>query len=839
MEYILNPEIIILQKDGQFITDSLSSIDKKYRMESVDLIILNNFITPCTIKKSVDSFVSGLQFIDVYTQQEDIRFAENKIRGYIEHSILVNANTTGDYLTNCKDIKKINSLPVTDSKCSVEKKYKLSNNFALLVSEQGFLISLSHQEEYYQLPLEYLLVLSSVVGRKTMNEVISELGIIKKEDVEKIFYQLAEKKLIIEEVKHPFLSLQTTSQIKQENQVSQKQNWMNLESDNRIPVYFVPHMENHYPLALGLLHSSLSHYDGGRLQKIFNFIPISYFTPEVLLNQVYRKFGKGIWLFSNYMWSIDLNLKISKLVKNHNPENITIHGGPSTPNYLQASRDFMNKNNSVDISVHNEGEVTICEVLDSILINHNRLEFDNEKLSGVQGITYRHPNQDGEYIKTANRERMAEPDQIPSPYIEGTFDGYDGRVDAAIVESNRGCPFGCTFCDWGSAISQKVRKYDLERVKNEIRWIAEKSTKILWIADANFGMYDRDIELASFIVEMKKKHGFPQEVVVNYTKNSTWRLAEIIKIFTEGQIVSQGIISIQTTDEKTLEVINRKNIKTEKYDELAQVFSDLNLPLSTDLMIGLPGITVQAFKNDLQRYMDLDVSVKAYPTQLLPNSPMANPEYLEKYQIKTDENDFIISSFSFSEDELKLMKQLNRYYMIADGYSVLRYVMRYLQWEYQVKAIDFLHDLLMEINSNTEELPFTSWVFRYFDTAKFIPVGWYRFYAEISEYIVKTYPQVNTQELSEIIKLNQSCMPVDSCDYPLSIELKYDCENYFKHNLSVTDDERKKLYEFGNATFSIDDPGLMAHINYESLQYDSHQYFWELDSSISRAKSKV
>ena len=234
-------------------------------MESVDLIILNNFITPCTIKKSVDSFVSGLQFIDVYTQQEDIRFAENKIRGYIEHSILVNANTTGDYLTNCKDIKKINSLPVTDSKCSVEKKYKLSNNFALLVSEQGFLISLSHQEEYYQLPLEYLLVLSSVVGRKTMNEVIYELGIIKKEDVEKIFYQLAEKKLIIEEVKHPFLSLQTTSQIKQENQVSQKQSWKDLESDNRIPVYFVPHMENHYPLALGLLHSSLSHYDGGRL----------------------------------------------------------------------------------------------------------------------------------------------------------------------------------------------------------------------------------------------------------------------------------------------------------------------------------------------------------------------------------------------------------------------------------------------------------------------------------------------------------------------------------------------------------------------------------------------
>jgi len=42
-------------------------------------------------------------------------------------------------------------------------------------------------------------------------------------------------------------------------------------------------------------------------------------------------------------------------------------------------------------------------------------------------------------------------------------------------------------------------------------------------------------------------------------------LVEIIKIFTAGGIISQDIISIQTTDEKTLEVINRKNIKTEIY----------------------------------------------------------------------------------------------------------------------------------------------------------------------------------------------------------------------------------------------------------------------------------
>ena len=198
---------------------------------------------------------------------------------------------------------------------------------------------------------------------------------------------------------------------------------------------------------------------------------------------------------------------------------------------------------------------------------------------------------------------MREPDDVPSPYLQGVFDHYRGRVDAAIIESNRGCPFGCTFCDWGSATSQKVRKFDLERVKQEVEWIGRRGIRVLWIADANFGMYDRDIELAEHIVATKARFGYPSEVVVNYTKNTNRRLIEIIRIFSAGGIISQGIISIQTTDDTTLEVINRRNIKTEKYDELAKVFEAARLPLSTDLMIGLPGITVAAWDRDLQRYL--------------------------------------------------------------------------------------------------------------------------------------------------------------------------------------------------------------------------------------------
>jgi radical SAM superfamily enzyme YgiQ (UPF0313 family) len=492
---------------------------------------------------------------------------------------------------------------------------------------------------------------------------------------------------------------------------------------------------------------------------------------------------------------------------------------------------------SVDISVHGEGEMTITEIFEQLIRTaEGKVSFQQQELAEVTGITFRDQLFNG-LVRTAGRKRMATPDEIPSPYLSGLFDAYQGRVEAAIIESNRGCPFGCTFCDWGSATNQKVRKFDLDRVKDEIQWIGDNKVRVIWIADANFGLYDRDIELAQYIVDTKKKYGFPQEVVVNYTKNSTWRLVEIIKIFTAGGIISQGIISIQTTDEKTLEVINRKNIKTEKYDELTKVFYDLKLPLSTDLMMGLPGITVAAFNNDLQRYIDMDVSVKAYPTQLLPNSPMADPEYIAKYQIKTDARDFVISSFSFTEEDLRWMKAMYQVYTMADGYSLLRYVIRYLQWEHQIRAIDFLQDLLRFVRANPNRFKQISWAVRFFNQDKCMPGGWTLFYQQVEAYIELTYGIKNDSGLQTILQVNQLCMPDDALNYPLQVKLAHDFTAYFSAKSSQVAHKDKPLSDYPPANFHVSDPNSMVSIDLDYLQYDSHQYFWELHSDVARPKS--
>jgi radical SAM superfamily enzyme YgiQ (UPF0313 family) len=615
--------------------------------------------------------------------------------------------------------------------------------------------------------------------------------------------------------------------------------WQDIEPDGRIPVYFTPHMENHYPLALGMIAAAITDFDNGALLKKFQLLPISFLKPNDLFTGPHSKFGPGIWLFSNYVWSLDINLKISAMLKSRDRNSLSLHGGPSTPGYPEACSDFMSRNPSVDIAVHGEGEVSVVEILQCVQRNPDGgLQYDAERLGAVTGLTFRDRQQtEKPLVTTQKRTRLRAPDSVPSPYLTGIFDSYDGRVEAAIIESNRGCPFGCTFCDWGSATRQKVRKFDLDRVKQEIDWIGQNRVRVIWIADANFGMYDRDIELSKYIVETREKYGFPQEVVVNYTKNTTRKLFEIIKAFSSGGIISQGIISIQTTDAATLEVINRRNIKTETYDELAEVFADANLPLSTDLMTGLPGITPEAFDRDLQRYFDADVTTKAYPTQLLPNSPMADPEYMEKYKIRVDKNGFITSCYSFDEAEMAAMNAIYSFFTVADGYSLLRYVLRYLQWAHDIKAVAFLHELLDVVNARPDRYPSITWAARTFMQFKFMPGSWKAFYDQIAAFARDRYGIERSQAFDTVLLVNELAMPDDCRRYPMSQELPHDFVAWFVDHSGKNVHEVKRLETYPPGVFEVDDPDSLSSVDMDYIQYDSHQLFWELHSSIARAKS--
>ena len=105
----------------------------------------------------------------------------------------------------------------------------------------------------------------------------------------------------------------------------------------RVAVVPVNDDHNMAPLSLGLLTAYAQELDGGRLTDRYDFVPLFLAEEHTLLEWTQRP---AIFLFSNYIWNIERNLALSAMLKQANPANLTVHGGPSTPKYTGDCEEF-------------------------------------------------------------------------------------------------------------------------------------------------------------------------------------------------------------------------------------------------------------------------------------------------------------------------------------------------------------------------------------------------------------------------------------------------------------------------------------------------------------------
>ena len=608
------------------------------------------------------------------------------------------------------------------------------------------------------------------------------------------------------------------------------------------PVFLVNPNLGHFPLALGLIQAYAESYQERALLERFRFLPILHTTFEET-EKIGKAFGPGVWLFSNYLWTIDLNLRISRHVKQEDPQNVTIHGGPSTPKYVGACETFLAEESHVDFAVRGEGEITVAELLTFTARDWPACSKSDPSLAQLQGITFaRHEDGVTKFVRTPERPRAPDVNVFPSPYLNGVFRGYGGNIDTAILETNRGCPYGCTFCDWGSATLQAIHRFDLPRVRDEIDWMGKHEVTVIWIADANFGIFARDVEVAQFVAETKKKYGYPKEVIVNYAKNATMRIADIVRLWRQAGIICSGILSTQTTDENTLDVIHRSNIKPERYDELLTVFRGEGLPLGTELIIGLPGSNPTSFKKDLQTYFDHDVDVIAYPTVLLVNSPMADPDYMEKYQVKASKDGTLISTYSYTEDELTEMKGLFQLFFIFDNASFLRYVLRYLQWDHGVNALEYVHALLRRIRQEPDYLSTMTWVGEKDNPLSFdLTFSTHAaFYREMRRFAVETYDIEPDTAFDTVFEVNEIAIPHRGRHYPVTLDVTHDVIAYFGDHMKKNLAPGRSLSSYGPGQFVISDPHNLSEKESKKWWFhDTDQVFGELESPLLRNRSDV
>lgn len=332
---------------------------------------------------------------------------------------------------------------------------------------------------------------------------------------------------------------------------------------------------------------------------------------------------------SCYTWNWQIQCEIAQRVKARNPNALVVAGGPH-PDYKDPQ--FFRKHPYIDVVAVKDGEVTLAAILTKLMV-------DDRDFRDIGGL-YR-PGINREPVSTGSAKVPEKFDY--SPYVDQAA-YYERLIEKHAVfhatwETNRGCPFSCSFCDWGSSTMSKVRRFDMQRVEAELEWFARNRIVMLFLADANFGILARDIEIAECLNRLREKYEYPKYLTYTASKNHPERAIAIAKKFAETGVCPTHSLSVQHTNVKVLAATDRANISAEKQIEAAKALMASRIPIDVQLILGMPGDTPEQWKTCLTDLMEWGIHEEYYTFfyHLLPNAPAGDKLFIDYWKVRTVE----------------------------------------------------------------------------------------------------------------------------------------------------------------------------------------------------------
>jgi len=388
--------------------------------------------------------------------------------------------------------------------------------------------------------------------------------------------------------------------------------------------------QNYLPYSIACLRSYAQAHAADRAR--YTFLPMVYKRMPVR-DIVAQMRAADVVGFSTYVWNANISLEAARRLKAEQPQIVIAFGGPQVPDKPE---QFLRAHPFIDIAIHNEGERTFLALLERLP------ERNWEGLTGVSYIDAR-----GQFVKAPATERIRDLAEVPSPFLNRSFDELVAANPQekwiGLWETNRGCPFQCTFCDWGSATAAKVNKFELERLYIELDWFAANKIEYIFVCDANFGIQKRDVEIAERVADIRQRSGFPQGFSVQNTKNATERAYLTQKILSDAGLNKGVALSMQSLDETTLKNIKRDNISLETYLELSRRFTRDRVETYSDLILALPGETYESYVEGIDTLIRAGQHnrIQFNNLSILPNAEMGDPDYLKKFEMVTVKSEII------------------------------------------------------------------------------------------------------------------------------------------------------------------------------------------------------
>lgn len=431
-----------------------------------------------------------------------------------------------------------------------------------------------------------------------------------------------------------------------------------------------------------------------------------YEDPIEQFNNFYDANKIDVLGISCYEWNHISAFQIAEYVKLNNPNCLIVAGGPQPP---WQDDNIFDSHPYVDIITKGDGEITFSSILKNRI--HDR---SNDLVPGLiinnQGVTQR----------TA-KEMPYKFNIGPSPYtyLSAEFEEYAKHPEPsfATIETNKGCPYKCSFCDWGSATNQKLRIVGKDRVYEEIEWFGKNGIQLLYITDANFGILKEDINITKALVETKEKYGFPKKVYYNLAKNNDDRLVDILKMLNEADMLDSTVmINFQSTLKHVLDAMERFNAPFPKIKNVVKRLIDNKIAPGSALIQGAPLETVESWKKSVTDVYELGIheETRIFIWQQLPNAPAMDPEYIEKYKLKAVDrvpirtkfskhllsklevlglSSYLVESSTYTRDDWAEMGVYSAFTLMCHNFGFTRYIAHYHRHSLGISYLDFYNRL--------------------------------------------------------------------------------------------------------------------------------------------------
>lgn len=522
--------------------------------------------------------------------------------------------------------------------------------------------------------------------------------------------------------------------------------------------------------------------------------------------------------FSNFVWNSQLNHKLAKEIKEKYPKCKVVFGGLGNPNKNRLN-NFFEEHDYIDIVVNGEGELTFENILLELL-------EDKPNYKNVEGISTK------DFV-TMDRQRIKDLDSMPSPYLDGLFDKIllDNPNDTfeAALESVRGCPYQCTFCEIGDKYFQKIEKQSNEKVFAELDWISKNKILFFYNADSNYGLFPQHLDQVKYMTKLKRETGYPDMMMVDWAKSRADKVIELARILTDNKLLKGITIALQTLNPDVLKAVKRKNVDNNKLKEFVDLYKDKNLKSYIELILGLPEETLQSFKDGIYEILDMEFTdyVDIHPMTALPNTPFFDPEYIEKYGIRlvetapaffhhenaddllSESEMMVVGSDSMPLDDYVEASLFKWYISFAEYLGVTSFMAMLLYRIYDIKRSDF-YDKLYEYTKNNKD---TFLGREYVETKEALYLildkkqCWGRqvkdktgeiywdfqeatnielinnedsFYKEIKDFVLEEYSDVDEHMLDDIISFQRSKVSTPEKQYPHKEKFNFNLNDVLK-----------------------------------------------------------